>query len=161
MALAACTASGSAPSVDAPTVAAGSTSRTSARADSIFEVDGPVSIAAWWKKHPDFVPEPLVERTLLLDRAGSGPRRFLGPDVRKYDKVLMVITCASKAAYTVRLQVLDGLSIATTSGASCGGPKLATYLSPALRVTDATTEVEVEIPAGTNYYVTVFGLTSG
>jgi hypothetical protein len=124
---------------------------------SLFGGSKPASVAYWWDKHPDAAPPDLADRTLLLNREGTGPRRFLGPDMRKYSKVLMIITCTEKVEYELRLQVLDGLSIATTSGSSCGGPNLSSYQSPNLKVVDPQTEVEVEVPAGTKYFVTLYG----
>lgn len=134
-----------------------STGPVAAPADSIFGRSAPVSIARWWKEHPDLAPADLAGRKLLLNQLGTGPRRFPGPDMRKYSKVMMIITCSSKAEYSVRLQVLDGLSIASTAGDSCGGPNLSSYVSPPLTVVDPKTEVEVEVPEGTKYYVTLYG----
>jgi hypothetical protein len=151
---------GGAIGVSAPiTEGAGSTPRrtTAAPAEVLFSRRKPVSVVTWWKDHPAAAPANLAKHTLLLNREGKGPQRFPGPDMRRYNRVLMIITCASKAQYVVRLQVLDGLSIASTSGASCGGPDLSAYSSPFVKVTDRKTEVEVEVPAGTRYYVTVYG----
>jgi hypothetical protein len=155
--------SGSAP---APTISIPSTEttgsgqqRTSAPADNLFGGSAPVSIVDWWNEHPDLAPADLAERTLLLNRSGTGPRRFPGADVRKYATVQIIITCSSAVAYTVRLQVLDGLSIDSTSGDSCGGPALSTHESPPLNVVDANTEVEVQVPAEAQYYVTIYGIS--
>jgi hypothetical protein len=132
--------------------------RTAAAASStIFSGPAPVSVVTWWKQHPAEAPAGLAKRKLLLNQRGVGPRRFNGPDMRKYTKVLMVITCTKKVAYVVRLQVLDGLSIASTSGETCGGPNLSTFESPSLTTKVRKTEVEVEIPDGTEYYVTIYG----
>lgn len=139
---------------------AGSKPTNPALAGSLFSGSGPVNIADWWRKHPDLAPSDLGEQKLLFNKRGTGPQRFAGPDVRKYDKILMIITCSSKAKYVFRLQVLDGLSIASTTADSCGGPELNTYVPPPLNVTDSETEVEVQVPAGTKYYVTLYGTPS-
>ena len=131
-----------------------------ASASGLFSGPSPVSIVNWWRENPTTTPTApanLGERRLLLNRRGIGPERFPGPDMSKYSQVLMVITCTSKAQYTVRLQVLDGLSIASTSGISCGGPDLALYTSPTLTSDEPETEVEVDVPAKTEYYVTLYG----
>lgn len=131
-----------------------------APADSMFVGSKPVSIDAWWRANPANAPADLAQRTLLFNKQGTGSQRFPGPDMRKFDKILMIITCTTKAEYSLRLQVLDGLSIATTSGDSCGGPSLSSYESPSLTVVDPKTEVEVEVPAGTKYYVTLYGTST-
>jgi hypothetical protein len=123
----------------------------------LFGGSKPVSVATWWDAHPEAAPADLADRRLLFNEQGDGPKRFPGPDVRKYNQIIMVITCVKAAEYELRLQVLDGLSIATTSGTSCGGPSLSSYVSPTVEVVDKKTEVQVEIPAGTKYYVTLYG----
>lgn len=128
-----------------------------APASSLFGGPAPVSIAYWWGEHPQAAPADLAKRKLLFNQKGTGSQRFPGPDMRKYNRILMVITCAKKVEYLVRLQVLDGLSIASTEGASCGGPSLSAYKSPFLDVTDAKTEVEVQVPEEAKYYVTIYG----
>jgi hypothetical protein len=130
---------------------------TPAPAETLFSGPSPVSIVSWWKDNPAAAPKDLAKRKLLFNQRGEGPRRFAGPDVRKYNRLLMVITCVGEAEYLVRLQVLDGISIASTSGATCGGPALSAYNTPLLRVEDRKTEVEVQVPAGTKYYVTIYG----
>ena len=131
-----------------------------ASASGLFSGPNPVSIVSWWRDNPTTTPTApadLAEQKLLLNERGTGPDRFPGPDMSEYSKVLMVITCTSKAQYTVRLQVLDGLSIASTSGTSCGGPGLSLYTSPDLTSDEPKTEVEVDVPAKTEYYVTLYG----
>jgi hypothetical protein len=129
-------------------------------AESLFGGTVPVSIATWWRKHPETAPADLSEHRLLFNKQGDGSRRFAGPDIRQYTKILMVITCQRKVEYVLRLQALDGLSIATTTGTSCGGPTVSSYTSPPLTVVDAKTEVEVEVPVGTTYFVTIYGAPS-
>jgi hypothetical protein len=128
-----------------------------AAAGTLFGGSAPVSIAYWWDEHPEAAPADLGQRKLLFNQKGTGPQRFPGPDVRKYKRILMVITCSKKSEYLVRLQVLDGLSIVSTEGTSCGGPTLSAYASPLLDVTDKKTEVEVQVPEGAKYYVTFYG----
>jgi len=130
---------------------------TGAPASTLFGGSTPVSIVSWWKQHPSAAPADLSQRVLLFNHQGTGPQRFPGPDMRKYSKVLMVITCTSKVEYLVRLQVLDGLSIASTSGTSCGGPTLSAYISPFVKVVEPKTEVEVQIADGVKYFVTMYG----
>jgi hypothetical protein len=124
---------------------------------TLFGGSTPVSIVSWWKQHPSAAPADLGKRVLLFNHQGTGPQRFPGPDMRKYSKVLMIITCTSKVEYVVRLQVLDGLSIASASGSSCGGPTLSAYISPFVKVVEPKTEVEVEIADGVKYFVTLYG----
>ncbi len=128
---------------------------------SLFAGEEPVSVVTWWEDNEGAAPTDLQDSKLLVNEKGSGPQRFPGPDMRKYDQVLLVITCTEKAEYLVRLQVLDGLSVASTTGPSCGGPELATYTSPPLEDGAAKTEVEVEVPEGTDYYVTLYGSPVG
>lgn len=130
---------------------------TAAPAESLFNGPAPVSIVTWWREYPAAAPDNLADRTLLFNEQGEGPQRFPGPDVRKYNRILMIITCSSKSEYLVRLQVLDGLSIASTSGTSCGGPTLSAYTTPFLKVTETKTEVEVQVPDDTKYFVTLYG----
>jgi hypothetical protein len=151
------TLSMSAPISSNAAVDPGSTPTDAETAKGLFDGSAPVSIARWWADHPDLAPADLSDRDLLIDKPGTGPSRFTGPDMRKYRRVTMIITCATKAQYTVRLQVLDGLSIASSSGSSCGGPALSSYVSPSLTSKARNTEVEVEVPPGTKYYVTVYG----
>jgi hypothetical protein len=147
----------SAPVSSNATVDPGSTPTDAETAKALFDGSEPVSVARWWAEHPDLAPADLANRVLLVDKPGTGPSRFTGPDMRKYHRVRMIITCATKAQYTVRLQVLDGLSIASSAGASCGGPALSSYDSPSLTSTARKTEVEVDVPPGTKYFVTVYG----
>jgi hypothetical protein len=140
-----------------PDTTPGPKKTTAAPADSLFGGPEPVSIEYWWGKHPNIAPTDLAKHKLLLNEKGKGPQRFPGPDMRKYGQVLMVITCPKKVPYLVRLQVLDGLSIASTEGPSCGGPNVSTYNSPPLDVLDPKTEVEVQVPDGVKYYVTLYG----
>jgi hypothetical protein len=127
-----------------------------APAGGLFDGPKPISIVNWWQDNPTTAPD-LSGQKLLLNKRGTGPARFAGPDMTKYSKVLMVITCVGKVEYTVRLQVLDGLSIASTSGPSCGGPDVSSYTSPSLTADEPETEVEVDVPAKTEYYVTLYG----
>jgi hypothetical protein len=128
-----------------------------AAADEIFGGPLPVSMASWWKKHPEAAPTSLSGLKLLFNKQGIGPERLPGPDLRQYEQVLMVITCTSKADYLLRLQVLDGVSLATTSADSCGGPTISTYLSPPLTERAAQTELEIQVPQATKYYLTLYG----
>jgi len=127
-----------------------------APAGGLFDGSDPVSVVTWWEENPSAAPD-LTGQKLLLNKRGTGPERFPGPDMRKYSKVFMVLTCSSKAEYTVRLQVLDGLSIASTTGTSCGGPDVSSYTSPSLTADEPDTEVEVEVPPTAEYYVTLYG----
>ncbi len=122
-----------------------------------FSGPAPMSVVTWWKERPAAAPANMSNRKLLLNARGTGPSRFVGPDMRGYNEVLMAITCTSKVAFAVRLEVVDGLSIASTSGDSCGGPEVSVFISPPLSSFDPATQVEVQVPAGTQYYVTLYG----
>jgi hypothetical protein len=143
--------------VDPPRSGSGARKTAPGPASSLFGGPIPVSVVTWWKQHPNIAPADLAKHKLLLNQPGQGPQRFPGPDMRKYSRVLMVITCPKKIEYLVRLQVLDGLSIASTEGPSCGGPNVNIYTSPVLHVTDKQTEVEVQVAEGEKYFVTLYG----
>lgn len=116
------------------------------------------SAAERWQEHPDEAPEGVSDSGLLLNRRGRGPQTVALPDLRGSRALLMTLTCASDSYYRVDLQDAGGRDVARIEG-DCS--ILDVYRTGLLDPGDPPVRVQVETPRTVDYYLTVYGLTTG
>lgn len=115
------------------------------------------SVAERWEQHPDEAPEGVQDSGLLLNQRAQGPQTIALPDLRGSRKLVMTIACAPENdPFTLRLEDADGKDFYWMSSACPGGSSATT---PPLDPADPPTAIRVEVPEGTGYYVTVYGIS--
>ena len=92
----------------------------------------------------------------VLNERGTGPGRFLLPDMAPYRSVRMTFICqAPSGRWTVDLEVADGAVSSSTSESSCAAER-SVYVTP-VDSANLPVAVGVDVPADTDYYVLLYG----
>jgi hypothetical protein len=118
---------------------------------------GLVSAADYWTAHPQDAPAGVPGSTLLLNLRATGSRTVDLPGVAGYRSLVLVLTCAPGVHYRLQLRDGGGNAGAWTEGESCGGAFINSYRTPALDSAHLPVAIQIDVPAGTDYYVVVYG----
>jgi hypothetical protein len=125
---------------------------------SIFEGPEPMSVVTWWAQHPERRPFATHDQTLLLNRRETGSQVLAVPRLTGYTKLDLIITCAKPVAYVVQVGTTSDPTWSWTKGNSCGGPNVNVYTTRMLDPKDPLHDLYVMVPAGTRYFVTLYGV---
>jgi hypothetical protein len=127
---------------------------------TIFEGPEPMSVVTWWAQHPERRPFATHAQALLLNRHEIGSQVLAVPGLTGYTKLDLIITCAESVPYVVQVGTTSDPAWSWTKGNSCGGPNINTYTTRALDPRDPLHDLYVMVPAGTRYFVTLYGVPS-
>jgi hypothetical protein len=124
----------------------------------IFEQLEPVSVVTWWAQHPEREPSTIHDETLLLNRRETGSQVLPVPRLTGYTKVELIISCAEPVPYVVQVGTTSDPAWSWTKGNSCSGPSGNSYTTRTLDPRDPLRDLYVMVPAGTRYFVTLYGV---
>ncbi|WP_299955382.1 hypothetical protein [uncultured Modestobacter sp.] len=113
----------------------------------------------YWEENPDKAPPHLAGAELLVNEKLTGPASLTLPEETSNSGTLILsLTCAEPARYRVQLIDENAVPGAYTGADDCSGGAVVSYETPPIEKTAVPTELTTDIPAGIEYFVTVYGV---